>query len=99
LDLAQVDKVVEKESTAEQLQAFAALMMWAWFNRRWVIQKLISAEDVTLYCVEIFSIGWKGFCDGVALFGAELDAVRELFRLSPSYVQHGSQFGTMKDWL
>jgi hypothetical protein len=79
LDLAQVDKIVEKESTPEQWQAFSALVMRAWFNRRWIIQELISAEDVTLYCGETFWIEWKDFCDAVALFGAKFDAVRELF--------------------
>ena len=88
LNLSHVDEIVDSESTPEQWQAFAALMMRRWFNRRWIIQELIYSEFITLYCGRDFSIAWPDFCDAVALFGEKFNAVREIFRRSSKYMPH-----------
>jgi hypothetical protein len=85
LDLSNVDNIVKSESEPEEWQAFAELMMRPWFGRRWVIQELISACDVTVYYGNDLAIDWQDFCDAVALFASKIEEIRELFKKSARY--------------
>ncbi|KAK4452579.1 HET-domain-containing protein [Podospora aff. communis PSN243] len=80
-------------------QALLKFMQRDWFSRRWIIQEIALAHEVTMYC-GADSIPWKSFAMAVELIIeietatrrlSEVIGLDERYRLLPGFFEHATR--------
>ena len=66
-----------------------------WFSRRWVIQELALASDVTLHYNDK-EMHWKDFADVVTMFTSRFDAIKQLFLHSREFDHNVEYLGDVQ---
>jgi hypothetical protein len=69
LDFERLQALVHQAEYNQKWQGFNGLLKRAWFSRRWVVQEIAFADDVTLFC-GTKRVLWQDFADAATIYAA-----------------------------
>jgi len=75
-DLSLFDALTTDAENWPLLEALGKLMKNAWFSRRWVVQELALAKQVTVHCGS-YKINWVDFADAIAFYVKSYDRIKK----------------------
>ncbi|KAH8803481.1 heterokaryon incompatibility protein-domain-containing protein [Xylogone sp. PMI_703] len=94
-ELSSLDRLVKDPSTTRLWLALSRLMQRRWFTRRWIIQELALAQNITLHCGSR-SIEWGQFADAVSLFTKRHSEISLLFQQSSEFENGAHALGELQ---